>query len=537
MRFATVTVLAVFAFAASAAPAMAAGSIHEDKEHGYKVQRPRGWETMPLMPSEKWIVAKFLSDKEYFDKEGYGFKPEMRVIVFPAAVTADRGVEKTEEDDVTFIELKNPYKDYKDYMDRNYSGGGWHVALEKEMGSGDLKWTLIEIKVEKLTWGGMKRIVTGVFHLPDADFAVHFEVLEQNYDKLKSTIYGSLNSFQFIPREGSLASATTGGVSLVDESKLTPKERAKRREELQEAAYRKSAEGLPAGWAHFEYKGFYILTHVDKKYSLAVAKQAEAVTNWLEKSFDYLGDEYVRRPIIRICANRDEERAYQDGSGDSWFSGTGREILTHQDQGSGSMSYEFEYVNRRVVSLWFADKDRDISMAMPSWLRRGLAQYVGTARLKGARLGFSPDEYEKDRLREAERSGELKTLERLLQMTGQNFWQSWHHEGQAAALLRFLLDGPGRTMPGAKTFLKDYLLAIRGYVQEKEKAAEAARGSEDGKQEPKTEEEEEEEYRKRQEGYRAAEEELLKEIYRRAFSGWRSVDWSKFEAAYRQFIT
>ncbi|MCU0724719.1 MAG: hypothetical protein MUE73_02850, partial [Planctomycetes bacterium] len=195
--------LPVFAVLAIIAPVLGqSAGMHTDEQLGYKVRFPQGWEKMPLPPQERWIVAKYLCDREYIDKEsGYGFKPEMKVILFPHVVTQDRGVKRTTEgegeDTRTTIEIKNPYKDYKDYLTQNYTGGGWSVSLEEEQKTGDLKWTLLEIKVEKLAWA-KKRIVTGIFHAEDADYAVQFEVLEDNYDKLKAPVYGSLKSFALV---------------------------------------------------------------------------------------------------------------------------------------------------------------------------------------------------------------------------------------------------------------------------------------------------------------------------------------------------
>ena len=125
-----------------------AGNYHTDKKVGYKVRAPKGWSQIPIKNEERWIVGKFLSKREYINEDGWGFKPDMRVIIFPDSVTKDRGAKVTRDEasSTTIIEIKNPYKDYEDYLQKNYRGGGWFVSLEKEQkGKNDLEWTLMEI--------------------------------------------------------------------------------------------------------------------------------------------------------------------------------------------------------------------------------------------------------------------------------------------------------------------------------------------------------------------------------------------------------
>ncbi len=537
----TLAFLAFSVLFAGPAPGQGAG-MHEDEALGYKVRFPQGWQKMPLAVQERWIVAKYLCDREYVDKEsGWGFKPEMRVILFAHAVTEDRGVKSTEEGEGeekrTTVEVKNPYKDYKDYLGQNYSGGGWFVSLEEEQKNGDLAWTLLEIKVEKLAYGGKKRIVTGVFHAADADFAVHFEVLEDSYAKLKPVLYGCLKSFALVARKGTLAPATTEGPGGdgEDEDKLTPEQRKQRREERQRKTYERAVAGLPSGWESFEACGFLVLSHVDRKYAMKVVKQAEAVRNWLDKTFAFMGDEYVRMPILRICANSDEERSYSDGSSDAWLS-PAREIVTHKDAGAGALSYEFEWVNRRVVSGWFMDKDPDTASYMPDWLDSGLGQYLGTATLKGAVLEFKADDWEKERLREAAKKGDLLGVKAML-LAGWNDFKA-SPGSQGGALLRFMMEGPGRGMKESKGFVERYLKALREVSWEWEKKAEEERKKAEGSsapEGPKTEDEEDEEYKNR--GKRAKEweqkrKDFLQEVLNRAFGGLTDADWEKIDRAY-----
>jgi hypothetical protein len=272
---------------------------------------------------------------------------------------------------------------------------------------------------------------------------------------------------------------------------------------------------------------------------MGIVKQAEAVRNWLDATFPWLGDEYVRPPIIRICANLDEERSYFDGSGDSWMS-PGREIVTHKDSGSGALSYEFEYVKRRIVAGWFADKDRALSLYMPDWLDGGLRQYLGTSRLKGSNLEFKPDDWERERIREANKKGELMAIRQMLLASPEEF--RFSNESQAASLLRFLLEGPGRGLKESKTFLERYLKAVREVADEWERKAEEERNkaASEAKEGPKTEEEEDEEFKNRgrfAQDWAAQRKKFLEEVFNRAFGGVKDADWAKMEGSYKQSVS
>lgn len=525
-------------------PAIAQSTgVHTDDELGYRIAVPRDWQQMPLQNDERWIVAKYLSDKDYFDRSesfASGFKPEMRVILFPFAVTKGTKVEKVEEEETeegktsTFV-IRNPYRDYKEYLDKNYAGGGWFVSLEEEKKDKDLSWTLIEIKVEKLAYGGKKRLVAGVFHHAEADFVVQFEILEQDYDKLKPLVYGALKTFKFIARSGSLSNPTTGGIDLKDEDEMTREEKEAHRKSLQETAFQRAKESLPPGWQAFEHKGFYVLSHVDRKFALDIVNQAAALQQWLEDTFDYVGDDYVRQPIIRICANIDEERAYSDGSGDAWGS-SAAEIVTHRDVSAGSTSWEFGWVNRMVAYHWLRDRNRNLYMAMPGWFERGIEAYVEKATLKGARIEFREDQWAREQLRVAAKAGEIQPVSTLLKMSGEDFWSKMHHTDQAGALFRFFLEGPGRS---TKNFFRDYLAALDDYVAEEEKARkerEKAAAEAAPKSGPKTEEEEDAEFKNRRNEWREKEEAMLRAVFERAFAKWKESDWQRLDQTWLKWM-
>ena len=315
----------------------------EDTRYGFRFKAPKEWTRIPLKLEEQWQVAKYLSDKPYFytdPTDGWTneHKPQATVIAFVTEkVREEAKIRKQKDekgDDRYVILISNPYKDYLDYMKRTYSGGGWFVSDEKEAKLEDLPVTQYEIKVEKLTRDGPKRIICWVYHTPEVDFAFHWEVLESAYPKLKDTVYDTLKSFKLIARTGSgLPTADTGErkIQLDDYDKQTPEQRKERRITLEQSLHAKAKTSVPDGWQVLQVGRFLVLNHTDEKYARRVAEHCGVIFDWLDEAFPFVGPtEYVRAPILRICKDRDEENSFHSG-GDFWFSDNQIEIVISQD--------------------------------------------------------------------------------------------------------------------------------------------------------------------------------------------------------------
>ena len=56
---------------------------HKDEKLGYSINVPQGWNAIPIAGQEKYIVARWQSDKEYLDgREGVSMRPEIEVVLF-----------------------------------------------------------------------------------------------------------------------------------------------------------------------------------------------------------------------------------------------------------------------------------------------------------------------------------------------------------------------------------------------------------------------------------------------------------------------
>lgn len=538
---------ALLAVALAAQPASAAPSPdHKDARLGFTIQTPREWSAIPQKADEAWLVANYQSNKAFFFTEKGGWteehKPDMQAIAFVSEQTKEKiKIEKRKDkrgNDLLVAFVDNPYKDYKDYMSRRYTGGGWYVDKEEKTKVGDVDATVIEIRVDKLSYTGPKRIVTWVYHLPDVDVAVQFEVLQDSWPKIQAEVTRCLKSFKTIPRSGEalVREVSTGRrLSILEADDLTPEERKAWRQGEEQQFHDRASKDLPTGWSSKKMGRFLVVYSCDEKFAKKVAEQAEAVWDWLDTTFPFVGEkEYVRSPVIRVCKSVDEMNQFQKAGGWSW---NNLEIVTCQDYG-GTTSWTLGAVNQGVLNVWFEDRDRDLYWAMPAWLSGGLREVVGQARVDKGRVEFKRDDWNREEVRAMVKEGRAKKPRELMMLTntelfagnGQNYWDV---HGQSQALVTFLATGASKN-PKTKTFLQEYVKSLKSVQVELKARKDAEKDKTAAK--PKTEEEEEKFFRDQQQGYKAAETDVLEKAFRRAFGAWTDKDWEQFESVYFQAI-
>lgn len=534
------------------APRPSAQGWFQDERYGFKFLPPKGWKAIPLKAEENWLVAKFLCDEKdfYTSKEGgwtFDHQAELMVIAFVAEATKQK--EKVTElggkdgEEGKLIEFLNPYKDYEDFLDRTYAGGGFYVSEREEGTANGLSVTKLEVKVEKLATTGPKRILTWIFHAPEVDFAVQAELLEDVYAKRKSTVLGVLKSFKTIPR--TMGPLPTEGktdeglfISISSMKKGSPEEHKQARLASERQLHARAKKSLPAGWQVKEHKRFLLVYDTDPGFVDKLADSADALLAWADENLGFIGPgEYVRRPILRVCDSREEKDSFQRGvrSSGSWSFSTDSELVSCKDE-YGATGWQTDELNRDLLHLWMRDRDEELWFGMPEWIQHGLDEYVAGARGSGRKLTFKDYFTEMQAFREAAQQGKNVPVRELVQMSQADFYGvnggssgTWDRMAQADMLVRFLLSSECARAKQTKTLLFDYLRHVRDAVVELENQDVAEKPA----AEPKTEEEEEEQYKKKHEAWGTSERE--KAVLQRAFAGWNDKDWDAFEKAFLRF--
>jgi hypothetical protein len=536
MRQTSSTALGSFALATLLLAASQTGGYHEDARWGFKVKSPKDWEQVPLKLDENQQVAKFLSKREYTFTDDRGWSWEHRAQMVVIALPRKDGVPGFEA--------------YEEYLG-NVRGADADVIERKTGKAGDLEVTKLRTTVRGGLYRGALRLTTWVYQLEDFDLAVEFEVLEGYEKKLRKTVEGCLKSLRAIPRTGpppGRKTAMKGPRTYAHLAPLAPEARRERRIELELDLHERASATLPEGWTSEVQGRFLVLNHSDDRAAERMSERGTAVLDFLDRRFAYIGpEEYVRRPILRICKNWEEERTYRRGSDSSW-SIEDLEIVTYDDNLGSVDSYRGETMNRRLVSLWLRERDHVLTRYLPSWLQWGFENAFATAVPKRKSLDFREDDWDRDELRERVRE-DRATLPRELVLLGRSdFFEDgfWDRQREAGALVRFLLSDVAAKNGKTKGVLDEYIRNLKLVADRidatKPKPPPYSEEDDEPEEEPEEEEERElsdaerealaEAAKAAREAAEAEEHQILDEVFERTFSSWTERDWEAFEKVY-----
>jgi len=520
-----------------------AQDLHKDERIGFQVRVPRGWKQIPLRSDEAWIVGKYRAPKPELTVDPASGRtlehyPELLIVALldrapeePAAGEGEGETKGEEEEDEAPV--AKTYRDYKEYMQENYSHG--HFVEKEETGTqGGLTVTRLEIKAERDIDFAEKRIVTWVYETEIADVAVHLEVMAESLKKFQSVINDTLKSFKPIPRTKSIeAPLPNAFLSSIGLAKLTPAERKEKKIEAQRAEWERMSADLPDGWTASEIDGIYVLNHADERYARKVVEHIRAIYAWLEETFPEIGaHEYARTPFVRICKDQDEESAFRRGSGTYWVDGT--QLVTHK--GSRADSWEWEYIGGRTLQIWFLERDPELWGALPSWLSIGLDEVLSAAKLQTGKLEFGKGDRER-LVRDYLLKGDEDSISvrALLAFSEKEFsaraessdWTTWC---QAVSLTRYFV---GARTKKTRELLVSYLANLRlvlGELEAQEEQDEAA------KKVPENEEEEEKLFKEREEWLESRERTILDRTIDLTFPGWSAGDWRGLDREFRRSL-
>jgi len=506
---------------------------HKDPRIGFEVTVPSGYTVVPLQANEAWIVARYKADKKdrFRDKDRGGtamYAPTMTVIVFLDEIM-DSESEVTSEGGEVTVTFESPFEDYLDFLTKTRPG--FYVESDEETEQNGLPVRCLEIAHTRQV---PIRIVTWIYTTQLGKVAVEIDCLEDSWKKRKRDAYKVVKSLKAIEitEELDLVGKYRNRFSSVFSYTISAEERAIRRKESEEAAWRDAQASLVDGWKAKMIKDVPILT-VDVGYASKVAERVKGVRGWLEKHFDSIGPgEYVRMPLVRVFENSEDEFNFQRGLGNS-----ANEIITNKAGRLGWQTHsvgrnvifanELGYVNYQTMRLWFSERDRDVYWNMPPWLLWGLSQMVAQAVPKGKRMTFPSGDMERYLNREVD-SDNLPTVKELMKMSNEQFSDDAAAGiAQSQALVRYFLDGPGAKNKATRDVLPTYLGHLMDLVKEaREQEFEGA------DEEPETEEEEEELERKRREWSKNLQRHVINETFNRTFDGWDEARWRVIESAF-----
>ena len=522
---------------------------------GIELTIPDGFSLVPLQVDEKWIIGKFLDDKTYLSKDKDWNKEHralMRVIAFTEAAKKGTGVEVQEEKDgTTFIGIGAvPYQGYQNYVKRHRSGFFFSKEEKAKVGGQDC--LMCEVQVHKSE--PKLHLFSVVFRQPTFEVAVEFEVLEDRIDKMQKACRDALESLRFT--KPAAATAVTGeqkkvgGVAASQSNRLWRAFRSewRKRPSLERSEIRRQIERehhaavrskTPADWIVIDAKRFLVVSHADERFTARMLESAEVFYDWCEEEFGSLGDEYIRRPVLRLCRDADEYKAYHfDSSGSTGWSlfGDDHEIGTYRDDYNGTSGKDASTLFDGILIHYLQEMDPYIVDYSPYWLTWSLDDYVTSAIVKERKLDFRVDDWVRDGSRDMQREGKLPKLRTILELDADSFSTMQKGErrtGYATTQgLRFVL-GPGQKEKVFKDFLRTYFKAV---IAAAERHAAEWDSRPAGSKSAETEEEEEKQAKAQTDKSKERRKQLQKEINAAVFQKIDDKQWEKFDKAFDAFV-
>ncbi|MEE2886118.1 MAG: hypothetical protein VX951_01690 [Planctomycetota bacterium] len=524
--------------------------VYSNSELGFQLKVPAKWTQVPTQVDERWVVAQFQSDMRYeghvkLDGPRCRHRPTMRVIKFDEAVSKDIASVGRDADDAAVRTHKRPYRNYRDYVKRNSSKGGFYFSVEKPGAKlGKYSVDIYEVKVEKLSRNGRRHYIAYVFRGTGIDFAVEFDFLEYKFKKLKSSALRCFRSFKLIPRttgarqSSGIEDRITGTWLDPDWKNKSAAERRLLRRKIAELRARRAIAGLPRGWRVSESKHFTILSNASKKHTSRLVKSAETCRTWLDKRFGAMNDEYVSKGILRICRNYDEFSVYRTRSSDA-VSLNNREIATYENKNLGNGA-AFGPLFYSLYTQFMAEKHNLLHSSTPYWLRSGMEDYLRSARVRGSKIEFTSSTYVAKTFRLLRRSKvEPRTPRQLMNLADSQFSKGNKKDPviahQLETFFRFIESSrkqPKILESRGSDFVLDYLRESMKAAEEYETARKASKPSSTA---AVTEAEEEERTRQRSGRIQKRRNAICKAV-NGALCGWSDTEWQSLDRAYRVYL-
>ena len=249
------------------------------------------------------------------------------------------------------------------------------------------------------------------------------------------------------------------------------------REQIERARHEAALAALPDGWSVEKSDRFLVLYHCDKRYAKRMAAALELYFGWLDARFGEVSDEYVRRPIVRICADYEEQRrvirrtklaarardrdeddsagANTDEDSGTRLSGPSYPSITFPDKSDivtyyegGSQPREFRTVFSAVLDRYLVDKDPLLQRYVPAWLRKGLYGMTEGVQVKGRKLEWRPSDWEREAIAADLRTDAMVPIDAVLRLNDLQYAELKENDPSVdytmTSLVRFLLEDARR---------------------------------------------------------------------------------------------
>lgn len=112
------------------------------------------------------------------------------------------------------------------------------------------------------------------------------------------------------------------------EAEESPEELRRLALESEKELHEKAEASVPEGWSADRMGRFLVIHQDSKKHGERYVEQGQAILDWLDAAFPYIGGErYVRGPILRVAKDYDELKWLRKELGDSSWRGEDLETL------------------------------------------------------------------------------------------------------------------------------------------------------------------------------------------------------------------
>ncbi len=155
------------------------------------------------------------------------------------------------------------------------------------------------------------------------------------------------------------------------------------------------ARDRPDGWTEYRGAHYLLISDAKPKYPKRLLKHAEAVRQYLDREFTFLGQGQVPPAQVRLFAKEGDLSAYTARNGTL---NVNRIVLAVKYGGKGE--WERAELGKRIFDHWLFYRAPHLRAVAPYWLKEGLRRHVGWGVAAGATLKTKMDPYNRKMIRE-----------------------------------------------------------------------------------------------------------------------------------------